>query len=173
MKLEEYCRSCNSNCCKEWTIFITIDDAIRIQNFTMKNVDEFASFSEVPEWELKKYKNKGYNHIYSFLVNDKILQLKKNKNDCIFLANGLCSIYRVRPMICRLYPFWFEKVNNSIKINICIGYENVYPIPLEEIEKYKKLKLEQLIMVAEKYHCEIEYYKKNILDFVNSNYAKK
>lgn len=37
--------------------------------------------------------------------------LKERPNgDCIFLQNGRCSIYRVRPIQCRTYPFWPENL---------------------------------------------------------------
>ena len=33
---------------------------------------------------------------------------EKSGYDCIFLAGGLCSVYSVRPVQCRTYPFWEE-----------------------------------------------------------------
>ena len=32
--------------------------------------------------------------------------LEKNNNDCIFLAEKGCSVYRARPLQCATYPFW-------------------------------------------------------------------
>lgn len=30
--------------------------------------------------------------------------------NCVFLENGLCKIYSVRPMQCRTYPFWEQNL---------------------------------------------------------------
>ena len=38
-----------------------------------------------------------------------VYQMKKNKDGkCIFLKNNSCSIYEIRPLICRFYPFKLE-----------------------------------------------------------------
>lgn len=34
--------------------------------------------------------------------------IEKPNNDCVFLDEGGCSIYEVRPTQCRTYPFWPE-----------------------------------------------------------------
>ncbi|MEX1013264.1 MAG: YkgJ family cysteine cluster protein [Waddliaceae bacterium] len=34
-------------------------------------------------------------------------------NDCVFLKDGKCSIYSVRPKQCRTYPFWPENVKTK------------------------------------------------------------
>ncbi len=33
---------------------------------------------------------------------------EKPNYDCIFLENGRCAVYPVRPAQCRLFPFWKE-----------------------------------------------------------------
>ncbi len=35
-----------------------------------------------------------------------VLKIKKN-GDCIFLKRGACVIYKDRPLVCQLYPYWF------------------------------------------------------------------
>ena len=35
---------------------------------------------------------------------------KKDTKDCIFLENGKCRIYSVRPTQCRTWPFWKSNV---------------------------------------------------------------
>jgi len=32
---------------------------------------------------------------------------------CVFLKGNSCSIYRIRPLICRFYPFQFKRVKNN------------------------------------------------------------
>ena len=42
------------------------------------------------------------------------LSLKeKQNNDCIFLENDGCSVYPVRPVQCRTYPFWETILENE------------------------------------------------------------
>ncbi len=36
--------------------------------------------------------------------------MRKDDGRCIFLRDGLCSIYELRPIICRFYPFKLERV---------------------------------------------------------------
>ena len=40
-------------------------------------------------------------------------KMKKTKDaKCVFLKDKLCSIYQIRPMICRFYPFQLNMRNN-------------------------------------------------------------
>ena len=44
---------------------------------------------------------------------DKGLSLREKENgDCIFFEEGRCSIYDVRPMQCRTYPFWLKNLRS-------------------------------------------------------------
>ena len=44
---------------------------------------------------------------------DQMLSLKEKENgDCIFLKEGKCSIYDVRPRQCRTYPFWPQNLRS-------------------------------------------------------------
>jgi Fe-S-cluster containining protein len=43
----------------------------------------------------------------------RLLRLRKPKNSqCHFLREGGCRVHRVKPVQCRLYPFWPELVEN-------------------------------------------------------------
>jgi Fe-S-cluster containining protein len=53
-------------------------------------------------------------------------EMKKRAEDgkCIFLENNLCTIYSIRPLICRFYPFeltWRSEKYNFHFTNECIG----------------------------------------------------
>lgn len=46
--------------------------------------------------------------------------MKKTENGkCIFLVDSLCSIYQIRPLICRFYPFELKNVNGGKYAFIC------------------------------------------------------
>ena len=58
-------------------------------------------------------------HVFKFAVKieDKApysYEMKKRKNGkCIFLENNRCSIYSLRPLICRFYPFELKVTHNQ------------------------------------------------------------
>jgi Fe-S-cluster containining protein len=39
--------------------------------------------------------------------------MRKKEGKCIFLKDKLCSIYEVRPIICRFYPFKLENLGGN------------------------------------------------------------
>lgn len=51
--------------------------------------------------------------------------MKKKEGKCIFLKNINCQIYPHRPLICRFYPFWLEKLGaGSFEFKVaeeCLG----------------------------------------------------
>jgi Fe-S-cluster containining protein len=67
-----------------------------------------------------KIKNKYY----------KISILSKGKEGCFFLKSGQgCILVDKRPVICKLYPFWFDK-NMKLKYqdNFCDAYKQKIPL---------------------------------------------
>ena len=75
-------------------ILILKVEAEHISVEIMKNVEEFAEEIENSE-----------PYVY---------RMKKTDNKrCIFLKNNLCSIYHIRPLICRFYPFQLKNIGNS------------------------------------------------------------
>ena len=68
---------------------------------------------------------------------------KKDTKDCIFLENGKCRIYSVRPTQCRTWPFWKSNIDSpedwSEAAMRCPGINRGKLHPHEEIvEKVKK-----------------------------------
>ncbi len=56
----------------------------------------------------------------------RLLRLRKPKNSqCHFLREGGCSVHPVKPVQCRLYPFWPELVEDRAnwegERNVCPG----------------------------------------------------
>ncbi|MEM3696736.1 MAG: YkgJ family cysteine cluster protein [Candidatus Bathyarchaeia archaeon] len=66
----------------------------RIAKKTSKNIGEFAEKIE----GAKPY-------VY--------LMRKTAEGKCVFLKDNLCSIYRIRPLICKFYPFQLENAKNG------------------------------------------------------------
>lgn len=172
MVLEYYCKSCESNCCKNWTIFTTIEDIRRIAQFTKKNPAEYSEFSKIPDWEILEYSQKAKFHFYNLAESGFILQLKKIGNNRIFLAKNRCQIYNVRPYICRLYPYWFVRQKNCFIIIPCIGYKNVCIIPEDLLDSYRRENEENLLVMARKYYQEMKDYKVKIKSFVKKYFKE-
>jgi Fe-S-cluster containining protein len=38
---------------------------------------------------------------------------KTEKGKCVFLDGNLCTVYSIRPLICRFYPFEFKSSSNN------------------------------------------------------------
>ena len=112
------CKKCAIYCCK-----------LGGPSLTKKDVDKIESVgydtSEFTEFAKRRYG--------SFPVMPNAITNKKD-GSCIFLrmggqGNGYeCLVYDVRPVLCRLYPFEFEKINsNSFLLKIipcCNGLNN-------------------------------------------------
>jgi len=60
-------------------------EAIQISEETSRSINEFAEAME-----------RSDPFVY---------RMKKNEGKCVFLRVNLCSIYDIRPVICRFYPF--------------------------------------------------------------------
>ncbi len=74
---------------------------------------------------------------------DDIFELNSYENgDCIFLEEGRCQVYPVRPVQCRTYPFWPEIVKSAYRWNaaaqVCPGIGEGRVWSGEEIEALVK-----------------------------------
>ena len=90
------CQKGCSNCCKTGGGFVFISS---------KNVDRISKYLKISkEIFIKKYaKPKG----------EQFILMDKNGSECIFLENDRCSIYPVRPLQCRTFPFWTANMKSD------------------------------------------------------------
>jgi Fe-S-cluster containining protein len=92
------CNQC-SRCCGDTNekvrhILLLKTDADRISTKTFLDSNEFAE---------KISGSKPYSY-----------QMRKtNDGKCYFLRNNLCTIYKIRPLICRFYPFQLKNLGNN------------------------------------------------------------
>ncbi|MBN1555010.1 MAG: YkgJ family cysteine cluster protein [Phycisphaerae bacterium] len=63
---------------------------------------------------------------------------KKKQKDCIFLERGKCTVYSVRPVQCRTWPFWAMNLASpedwSYAASRCMGMNRGTVFPLDEIQ---------------------------------------
>ncbi len=83
-----------------------------------------------------------------------IAQALNKKGPCMLLsAKGKCSVYPVRPMQCRTYPFWSEILISEAKWNSeierCEGIQQGEIIETEYIEQQKELSVNAEIIINE------------------------
>ena len=69
-----------------------------------------------------------------------IYQMKKTADGrCIFLKGNLCSIYNVRPLVCRFYPFQLRSIGSNRYVftytKECPGIGKGAPLRREFFEK--------------------------------------
>jgi Fe-S-cluster containining protein len=99
------CEACGGHCCTGetgyiWTKYEEID---AIASFLQLSIEEFATRY------LRKVK-----HRYSLIEK----QLSPDNFACIFFdeMKKRCSIYPVRPLQCRTFPFWEQFKNNEDEV---------------------------------------------------------
>jgi hypothetical protein len=88
------CASCGGNCCtgESGNIFVSVTEIAAIAKLLNMPEDEFR----------RTYLRK---EVYRYSLKEKVVN---GSHDCVFFdrkANG-CSIYQVRPLQCRTFPFW-------------------------------------------------------------------
>jgi Fe-S-cluster containining protein len=175
MSFDKYCKSCKKeiHCCifknNSGFTFVGIKDAKRIKNLIKKEYKDFIDYSPLPRKLLKELKEEDPSLEgalrYSQLNNRRLLRLKtKKEGRCIFLDEyGKCEIYKIRPNICRIYPFWAMRLeNNNLKV---IEHDEYPKCPIVKETLPDKPKTKRLFRDIEK---EDIYYKKNINRFVKA-----
>ncbi len=81
-------------------------------------------------------------------------ELKKNNGNCIFLKDNKCTVYKLRPIQCRTWPFWPENMNtktwnNDIAKN-CPGVGKGKIKTKKEILKQVQIDLENELNIRNK-----------------------
>ena len=124
------CTRCGTFCCHLGAPEFTTEDFKVIQKKFGKSLGNYI--------EKREIKSRGEDYLlpYSFKSNPK----SGNGSECIFLkydkkGKSKCTCYKVRPLLCRTFPFVFKQISgkNGNKINI-----EVIPCPGLRISKRKK-----------------------------------
>jgi Fe-S-cluster containining protein len=179
MYYTKFCKTCKKDvhCCnqsKSGFIFLGITDAEKIKKHTKKSYKEIIDCTPLPKKTINLLKNddpglEGYLR-YSQLKNNRLLRLKKKADgNCIFLdEKRRCSIYSVRPNICRIFPFWAMRlISNKIKIIEHDAYPECLIVKNKDVEKtLSKKQKEEIKSLFKKIEKEDIHYKKNITSFM-------
>ncbi len=122
-KVQYRCIKCTL-CCGDTkdhvrSILLLKTEARKIAKYNSKKLDDFSE--KVENWNPYTYK------------------MKKTKDaKCVFLKDKVCSIYQIRPMICRFYPFQLNMRNNRYTFtytNECKGIGKGFNIKKNYFER--------------------------------------
>ncbi len=101
-KIDFACQSCG-NCCKFFNINITHLDIVRIlENRPDLKLNDFIEFSTAEKGDTESF-------ISTYGKRQLTLKKKKEKNECVFLVDNICSIHDFKPRVCKVWPFSLEK----------------------------------------------------------------
>lgn len=105
--------------------------------------------------------NRRINFINSFSRKNGIINVEEVKPPCIFRRyNGKCSIYMLRPLVCRLYPLDFRSLGN--KIYIVLHTDCLFVKKLIKTKNIKEFRNEVLNIF---YNCTKELLKKILKEY--------
>jgi uncharacterized protein len=129
------CQGCGECCMGEDNSVLVFPREIReIQKAAALAWPEVAGPPEEGEWD-----RKGYFHTLEW-------RLEKDGESCRFYRNGRCSIYDLRPMLCRTYPFYLDR--GELMLSECRGLGGEISMPQAE-EMAGRLIMRHIIEIEE------------------------
>jgi len=96
------CDTCDTNCCKEYTIFVNAHDIYRLSTGLNKSPELFLELFGAKDFDLGIKVQEG-------LLD---LALKQKDGACMFLEKSKdiyrCTVNEIKPSVCKSYPFGFK-----------------------------------------------------------------
>jgi len=101
IKVQFECVKNCSACCElsGGFVFLSADEAISIAKYLELDQDLFL------KW-------------FTIEAEDQFVLRDGENEHCVFLEDGICLIYEVRPKQCRTYPFWPENMKTKAHWNL-------------------------------------------------------
>lgn len=182
------CVSCGENCCHTPKISsfigVNLEEAQTIKEYTQLEYAKFLTFTplnsnlveELVEEANKSQDTESYLRLRLLNPKKQLLRIKSRQGRCYFLnQENRCTIYKISPGICKLYPYWYKK-NESGELslvlheggNCCaLGHKCINPQHLPEEEG------KILIQYAKKVEEGVEDYLKRIVEFAEVNHIRR
>lgn len=97
--------------------WLTFSDIARIVKKTGMNPEKFCRLTELEEADED---DEEADEVYGDLIylGDKVILMNPKNKKCSFLGKNGCKIFDARPMMCRVYPFWFKEKKGKIEITV-------------------------------------------------------
>ncbi|MFH1125768.1 MAG: YkgJ family cysteine cluster protein [Candidatus Altiarchaeota archaeon] len=82
-------------------------------------------FVALTEEDIRRIESKGYQKFHEKFKDEFVM--KRNNGKCVFLdGSGSCSIYEIRPEVCRNFPFFREfGILYCRDVSFCPGVERL------------------------------------------------
>lgn len=114
--LDFTCTQCG-NCCGGAPGYVWIDreDIVRIANYLNITPEEMVDRhcrKINGRWSLNEGPGPGSQYDCTFLREEKVIKRTGNGSESIQLGRRYCSVYPVRPLQCRTWPFWRENLTS-------------------------------------------------------------
>jgi len=106
-----YCASLGLGCCSRCRPFILAEDLrLLLKNYSAEEVKAIVEVGLIPAMYLHHLLDPEMNQIYYFWENAYYrLQTRFINGSCIALLHGKgCRLGDYRPLICRVWPFWWK-----------------------------------------------------------------
>lgn len=168
-----YCINCKKSihCCVFSKGYAALypGEARLIKKKTGLTYKDFLTYSRLPnKLVINSRKDTKYSEARqrsSMMINGKLLRLKTKKNkECVFLSKGKCVIYNYRPLICKLYPYWY-RINSKGEIKI-IPHASSNNCVHEQKNELNKKVINELIKYSKENELLRKTYKKELKIFL-------
>ena len=108
------CDNCPNNCCGN--NFVGLANAFKYSNGDLFNQILLS------EEELEDIVNNYGDEYIEYIDNMPFISLNKDRS-CKAFKNGKCSIYKSRPDVCKLYPYYFDPFGGIFIDKNCMSFE--------------------------------------------------
>jgi len=109
------CASLGLGCCSRCRPFILAEDLrLLLKNYSTEEVKAIVEVGLIPAMYFHHLLDPEMNQIYYFWENAYYrLQTRFLRGSCVALVPGKgCSLGNSRPLICRVWPFWWKSGSN-------------------------------------------------------------
>lgn len=127
--LSMLCENCKNNCCGP-----SFKGCLKTSDDMNQKLLRILLSRE----ETDKITNAGFKKFLCF-VDDKAYVKMNSDGSCMAFKNGKCEMYDVRPLACKLYPYYFDASYGILKDDACKSDE----FKLNDYHKEEAFKLIQ------------------------------
>jgi Fe-S-cluster containining protein len=92
---------------------------------------------ELIKSDIQRIESAGHENFYEYVADQPRLLLVKEQ--CIFLKDGKCRIYTIRPKGCRLYPLAMEMPEFTPTLDDQCPYRNEFEIDPDDVVELAEL----------------------------------
>lgn len=123
-KVKCLCDKCNRHCCSNK--FTGLAEGLK-----REHQEEFVQIM-LDEEEIKRIKDAGHEKFIEKIGDNYYLALNSDYS-CKAFEDGLCSIYEVRPDVCKLYPYYFDPFCGLAVDKNCPGNFDLEDVDKDEV----------------------------------------